>query len=154
MNRLIIALACTLFSVQAQAQSAPNFYQGFIPTAAQWKSYFAGKQDALGYTPINKAGDRMLGPLAFVGIAPTLTSCGTSPSITGNNQTGTVTLGTGSPTGCTIAFTTSYVATPRCVVSWRANLAATGYTPSASALVLTQTGTSSSVVDYFCAATQ
>src|SRR5947209_1683614 len=32
--------------------------------------------------------------------APALTSCGTSPSIVGTDFAGTVTMGTGTPTGC------------------------------------------------------
>ncbi len=68
----------------ANAQSAPNFRSGMVPTAAQWNSYFAAKQDVLGYTPCNSAGCTMTGRLnAFgstaaqagfnigVGVAPT-----------------------------------------------------------------------------------
>ena len=45
------------------AQSNFGFYYGFVPTAGQWNSYFSAKQDVLGYTPVNKAGDTMLGRL-------------------------------------------------------------------------------------------
>lgn len=47
----------------AFAQSSPGLTYGQVPTAGQWNSYFAAKQDVLGYTPLNQAGGTMLGPL-------------------------------------------------------------------------------------------
>lgn len=41
----------------------PNLSYGQVPTAGQWNSYFATKQDALGYVPVNRAGDTMFGKL-------------------------------------------------------------------------------------------
>lgn len=35
----------------ASAQSTPGFVTGQVPTAAQWNSYFAAKQDYLGFIP-------------------------------------------------------------------------------------------------------
>jgi hypothetical protein len=84
--------------------------------------------------------------------APVLTSCGTSPTIFGDDRAGTVTMGTGSPAGCTIAFANAYVAQPYCTLSWQANLASMGYTVSPSAITVTQTPTSSNVINYRCAA--
>jgi len=87
------------------------------------------------------------------GTAPALTSCGTSPAITGTDVAGTVTMGTGSPTGCVITFNVPYVAAPHCVVTWIATpLASQSYATSTTAITLTQTGTSSNVVKYICAA--
>lgn len=54
----LLAIPCALY-----AQSSPNLTYGQIPTAGQWNSYFAAKQDVLGYTPLNQAGGTMLGPL-------------------------------------------------------------------------------------------
>jgi hypothetical protein len=88
--------------------------------------------------------------LRAVGSAPALTSCGTSPSIEGSDLSGTVTMGTGSPTGCVITFNVAYTGAPRCTVSWRVNLASMQYSVSTSAITLTQTATSSNVVDYIC----
>ena len=49
------AVAALLFVVcgvgGALAQSNPGLTQGQVPTAGQWNSYFAAKQDVLGYTP-------------------------------------------------------------------------------------------------------
>lgn len=85
--------------------------------------------------------------------APALTSCGTSPAITGTDTAGTVTMGTGTPTGCVITFNVAYTTAPHCVVTWIATpLASQSYATSATAITLTQTATSSNVVKYFCVA--
>jgi hypothetical protein len=90
--------------------------------------------------------------LRAVGTAPALTSCGTSPAIEGSDLSGTVTMGTGSPTGCVITFNVAYANAPRCTVSWRSNLGTMQYTTSTTAITLTQTATSSNLVDYICTA--
>lgn len=85
--------------------------------------------------------------------APALTSCGTSPTITGNDHAGVVTMGTGSPTGCVITFNVAYASAPICIVSWQAQaLASQSYTVSTTAITLTQTGTSSNTARYICLA--
>src|ERR1035437_4857416 len=77
MKKILITLLL-LWPAAALAQSAPNFYQDFVPSAAQWKSYFATKWDYPGYTAVNKAGDNMQGLLGVVPRAiadlPTCTS--------------------------------------------------------------------------------
>lgn len=83
--------------------------------------------------------------------APALTSCGTSPAIVGTDTAGTVTMGTGTPTGCVITFNVAYVAAPHCVVQWIATpLASQSYATSTTAITLTQTATSSNVAKYMC----
>jgi len=83
--------------------------------------------------------------------APALTSCGTSPAIVGTDLAGTVTMGTGTPTGCVITFNTAKSAAPHCVVTWIATpLASQSYATSTTAITLTQTATSSNVVKYIC----
>jgi hypothetical protein len=85
--------------------------------------------------------------------APALTSCGTSPSILGSDTSGVVTMGTASPTGCVITFTTAYKAAPTCVVNWNATpLASQSWSVSTTALTLTQTATSSNAASYICVA--
>lgn len=90
------------------------------------------------------------------GTAPALTTCGTSPTIVGTDVAGTVTMGTGTPTGCIITFNVPYAAAatpPHCLVVWIATpLASQSYATSNTAITLTQTATSSNVVKYFCAA--
>jgi hypothetical protein len=85
---------------------------------------------------------------------PALTSCGTSPSDTGaTDGAGMVTMGTGTPTGCVITFNAAYTSAPNCTVTWRATpLASQSYAVSTTAITLTQTATSSNVVDYRCSA--
>lgn len=82
--------------------------------------------------------------------APALTSCGTSPAISGDDKAGLVTMGTGTPTGCVITFATAYSAAPYCTVTWQTNIASMQYVVSATAITLTQTATSSNKVNYVC----
>lgn len=82
--------------------------------------------------------------------SPTLSSCGSSPSISGTDFSGTVTMGTGSPTGCVITFAVAYGATPKCRVTWQTNLASMQYALATGTITLTQTATSSNKVDYQC----
>lgn len=85
------------------------------------------------------------------GTAPALTTCGTAPAIKGTDIAGTVTMGTGSPTGCVITFNVAYPFAPHCVVTWAATpLASQSYTISTTAITLVQTGTSSNLVNYAC----
>lgn len=85
--------------------------------------------------------------------APALTSCGGgSPTITGTDEAGIVTMGT-SATGCVITFQVAYTGTPFCVVSWIATpLASQSYVTSNVAITLTQTSTSSNKAQYICRA--
>lgn len=48
--------------------------------------------------------------------APSVASCGTSPSVAGNNQNGTVTIGTGTVTSCSVSFTSALPYAPTSVV--------------------------------------
>lgn len=60
---LLGAILALAISSSAVAQSSPGLIYKQVPTAAQWNSYFAAKQDVLGYTPVNRAGDAMQGHL-------------------------------------------------------------------------------------------
>lgn len=44
-------------------------------------------------------------------------SCGTSPSVTGSDAAGQITVGTSNPTQCTLTFATTYGSAPACVIS-------------------------------------
>lgn len=74
MRKILIALAILLFPAAVLAQLSPGLVNGQVPTAAQWNSYFAAKQDVLGYRPVNVNGDIMLG--RFVTFASTVTAAG------------------------------------------------------------------------------
>lgn len=47
--------------------STPGWTYGYVPTPAQWSAAFAAKQDDLGYSPLNRGGDSMAGPLITFG---------------------------------------------------------------------------------------
>jgi hypothetical protein len=63
---LLLAGLMLLLGSSAQASTCPTFAYGMVLTAAQWNACFDSKQNALGYTPVNKAGDIMFGPLGMV----------------------------------------------------------------------------------------
>ena len=68
---------------------------------------------------------------------PTLTACGTTPTITGNDVRGTVVTGTTNASTCTINFSSSFASTPVCVVAdIAANNGAYITSVSTSALVI------------------
>ncbi|MEN9835396.1 MAG: hypothetical protein RL011_1589, partial [Pseudomonadota bacterium] len=48
---------------------------------------------------------------------PTLSSCGASPTIVGNDTRGKLTFGTSAPTSCTLNFTSAYDFAPYCVIT-------------------------------------
>lgn len=82
--------------------------------------------------------------------APALTSCGTSPSISGTDMAGIVTMGS-TATGCQITFNAVKSAVPVCVVTWIATpLASQSYVTNATGLSLTQTSTSGNKAQYIC----
>lgn len=88
---LFAFVAAWLLPAPALAQSTcPTFSYGAVLTAAQWQACFDAKQNVLGYTPLNKAGDTMLGRL--VTTAPGATTAGlnltpgTTPSAPSNGD--------------------------------------------------------------------
>lgn len=68
MRRIILAGAIlALISTFAHAQSScPTIINGAVLTAGQWNACFQAKQNTIGYTPVNKAGDAMTGRLVTV----------------------------------------------------------------------------------------
>lgn len=96
---------------------------------------------------VDKAGD-----VHYGGGTPTLSSCGTGPSLGANStdQSGTVTVGA-TATGCTITFSTAKLSSPHCIVTAETMslVNALSYTQTASALTLSQTGASGNY-NYFC----
>lgn len=88
--------------------------------------------------------------------APALTSCGTGATISGSDQGGTVSVGTGA-TGCTITFHQSWSTTfnapnVHCTVTSQSGQLFT-YTMSQTAITITQIGPISSTnIDYTCVA--
>lgn len=93
----VAVLALSLWSSAALAQSDPGLVYGQVPTAAQWNSYFAAKEDNLGYTPLSTAGGIMTGPL--ITTASTTTAAGfnltpgSAPAAPNNGDVWTTTAG-------------------------------------------------------------
>ncbi len=106
-----------------------------------------------GYFTVNQQGTYariIAGHLSVTGSSATVASCGTSPSIVGTDTAGQVTMGTGSPTTCSILFASAYVKAPFCSVDWVTNLGVFSFATTTNTIALTQTSNSSSVVNYIC----
>jgi hypothetical protein len=100
-------------------------------------------------TPATKL--TIAGGLSFYGTIPTLSSCGTSPTITqgSTDNAGEITEGS-IATGCTITFAAAKTNAPFCTVTEQSGLAAS-YTISTSAITITNIGAlSSTKLDYHC----
>lgn len=74
MKKLLTLLIALALPTLSYAQSSPGLVYGQVPTAGQWNSYFAAKQDLLTFPAVNKRGDTMLGP--FGTVASTSTAAG------------------------------------------------------------------------------
>lgn len=87
------------------------------------------------------------------GTAPTLSTCGTSPSIAANSTdtAGIVTTGTADPNSCTITFATAYAEEPACTIMPQANVTAYLSASSASAITVTfSAAINSTKFNYIC----
>lgn len=89
------------------------------------------------------------GILSTSSTRPTISSCGSSPSVVGDNFAGTVTVGSVA-TSCTVTFAPAFTNTPSCVVSFQSSLAGESYSKTTSALTITATGLGGTLVDYHC----
>lgn len=92
------------------------------------------------------------GHIISYGKAPTLTSCGTSPTVVGNDADMIITVGSVAATGCTITFATAYATTPACSITNLNLSVVNGLTATVSntAIVITQTGLTGSVLNIMC----
>ena len=82
--------------------------------------------------------------------APSLSSCGTSPSINGTDRYGTVNIGA-TGTGCTVTYATAYTNAPSCVVSSQGGIVMT-YSMTNTALTLVGATLGGTSIDYRCGA--
>jgi hypothetical protein len=77
--------------------------------------------------------------------------CGTSPSVSGNDRKGKITTGTGAPTNCTITFNQAYVSAPVCVISTSSAIAnAVASTTTTGFSMTFGSGLTSGTVYYIC----
>lgn len=87
------------------------------------------------------------------GAAPVATSCGTSPNVDGDDLSGTIVTGAGTPTGCVVTFNAPYVSAPSCNLAWASGaLASMSWVESNIAITITQTGASNTRIKYKCMA--
>lgn len=166
MKKFLIAALLLLAGSAAIAQSGIfsqtyplAFYQtGFREINGQQLNRLVAEVNSLtGFSttqfPLNKVTGTtgsFTGHLTTGAVPPVLSSCGTTPTVVGSDTAGLVTMGTGSPTGCVITFATAYVSTPFCSVDSQSQLTSFAYIVSNLAITLTQTGTSSNLVNYIC----
>lgn len=93
------------------------------------------------------------GHLLASGTAPTVSSCGVSPTIAGGDNFGTVTAGTGILTSCVINFAKTWGATPRCVASSNTAIASMTTTATTTQLTIGGTSLTSDIINWICGAT-
>lgn len=93
------------------------------------------------------------GHILASGTVPTVSSCGVSPSISGGDNFGSVTAGTGILSSCVINFGKTWGTAPRCVVS--SSTAIASLTVSATTTQLTIGGTSltGDAINWVCGST-
>ena len=69
----------------------------------------------------------------MTGPTPSMGTCGTTPSISGNDSVGTITVGSGVVTACTMNFAQGWTAAPVCNVSTDAASISAGITSVSTA---------------------
>lgn len=86
------------------------------------------------------------------GTIPTLSSCGTSPTSTGNIDRMRITVGSVSATGCTVTFPIAFKNIPSCIVTNESMsvVNAMSYAETTSTLTVTQTGLTGDILDASC----
>lgn len=84
--------------------------------------------------------------------SPTLSSCGTTPSMVGDDTHGEVTVGSVAATACTITFANAWTVAPVCNITNQSMsvVNAMTYTISATAITVSQTGLTGDKLDYMC----
>lgn len=138
-NHFSVANGFNIFSIDqngrtAIAQSSYDTYTSINPPPAQLyvKDYLSSlpaviiqgassqsanlqewqKSDGTVYADISSSGH-----LNSKGPVPAVSSCGTSPSVVGSDNGGTITVGSGIVTACTLTFANAYTNAPACVIS-------------------------------------
>jgi hypothetical protein len=120
----VASAADTSFSVMASSTAGSNDY----------------------YFKANKVG------ISASSTSPTLSSCGTSPSVVGSNPAMVVTVGSVAATACTITFKPPFTNSPSCTISNRSMsvVNAMTYTVSNTAMTVSQTALTGDVLDIHC----
>ena len=102
----------------------------------------------IAYSSLNNSQNTSLsvgGHIVTGGSSPSLSSCGTSPSVSGNDTAGVITTGTGTVNSCTLTFANPYVTAP--VPTANLNVNATTYISAVSSSAVTFSFSASSPSD-------
>ena len=87
------------------------------------------------------------------GFTPSVSSCGSSPSVAGDDTAGIITTGTGAPTACTLTFAVAYTYAPVCTpnTSSTSSNASMASAPSTTAVTINlSSGLTSGKIYYYC----
>lgn len=85
------------------------------------------------------------------GSSPTLSACGTTPSVSGGDHGGKITIGTGVTTSCTVTFAATYDNAPACVIAGDNTAVTYAATTSTSALTITSSADmASDLISFIC----
>lgn len=85
------------------------------------------------------------------GTAPTLSACGTTPSIAGSDIGGKVTIGSGVTTSCTVTFSAAWANAPACTIAGDNTAVTYAATTVTTALTITSSADmASDVISYIC----
>lgn len=88
-----------------------------------------------------------------IGSAPSVSACGTSPSVSGTDNWGVITVGTGVVTSCLLSFSQTYGAAPVCIMTPSAATVAVGLSISTSAATIALSATlAGGKIFYWCGA--
>lgn len=87
------------------------------------------------------------------GTAPTVSSCGTSPTISGGDNFGSITAGGGVLSSCVVNFGATWGAAPRCAVSATTSIAALTVNASTTQLTIGGTSLTGVVLNWVCGGT-
>lgn len=108
------------------------------------------------YAKLSVVGDLVAQHLYSTSTPPTVSSCGTSPSVVGSDGAGKVTLGTsiGVDNTCTVTFATAWNTVPSCMANNETQvlLIRTQTTKTVLTLSVAATFTDSDVISYLCLA--
>jgi len=138
--------ATNKWSIYASDTTALNYFGGNVGVGSTTPVYAV---DAVGSVRATQA---FLNSSAV----PTISSCGTSPPVAtvgSNNNSGQFTLGTGSPTACTVTFANAFPNYAYCTLTPATNYTGTFYISAQSKTAFTVTlsaGTSSAKFNYTC----
>lgn len=140
MKRLLLALGLLVATaLPAAAQSNPGLYYGQVPTAAQWNSYFAAKQDVFLAKSANMV---YAGPVSGGAAVPTFRSLviGDMPSIGANTVIANVTGSSATPTAASLPSCPDTGGNRLNYVSASGFVCGTGTTGTVTSVALTMPG--------------